>query len=82
MLGVNWEGQIKMNNLINYILNAFLIFISILMAAFFFTEKLYLVSVLIILCLVIYLIFSDVYFPGIGNIKKFVFTQKDVKKKL
>ena len=82
MLGVNWEGQIKMKNLINYILNAFLIFISILMAAFFFTEKLYLVSVLIIFCLVIYLIFSDVYFPSIGNIRKFVFTKKDVKKKL
>ena len=71
-----------MNNLINYILNAFLIFLSILMVAFFFTEKLYLVSVLIILCLVIYLIFSDVYFPSIGNIRKFVFTKKDVKKKL
>lgn len=71
-----------MSNLINYILNAFLIFISILIAAFFFTGKLYLVSVLIILCLVIYIVFSDVYFPGIGNIKKFVFSQNDVKKKV
>lgn len=79
---MNFGFRIEMSNLINYILNVFLIFISILTAAFFYTEKLYLVSVLIILCLVIYLIFSDVYFPGIGNIKKFVFTQKDVKKKV
>lgn len=79
---MNFGFRIEMSNLINYILNVFLLFISILTAAFFFMEKLYLVSVLIILCLVIYLIFSDIYFPGIGNIKKFVFTQKDVKKKV
>ena len=42
MLGVNWEGQIKMNNLINYILNAFLIFSP---------QKVFFGVVLIVFCL-------------------------------
>ncbi len=71
-----------MSNLINYILNAFLSFASILIAVFFFTRKQYLISIIVVLCLVIYLVFSDIYFPSIGNIKKFVFTKKNIKKKI
>lgn len=71
-----------MSNLINYILNALLSFASILIAVFFFTRKQYLISIIVVLCLVIYLVFSDIYFPSIGNIKKFVFTKKNIKKKI
>lgn len=82
MLGINYGVQIKMGNLINYILNAFLILVSIIIAVFFFTMEQYLVSILIILCMVIYLMFCDIFFPSIGNIKKFVFAKKDLKKKI
>lgn len=70
-----------MGKLGNYILNVFLSFVLLLVAVFFFTAEHCLVALVILLALLVYLLLSDVYFPSIGNIKNFAFTEKDIRKK-
>lgn len=70
-----------MGKLGNYILNVFLSFILLLVAVFFFTAEHCLIAVMILLALLVYFLLSDIYFPSIGNIKSFVFTEKDIRKK-
>lgn len=70
-----------MSNLINYILNAVLSFVLILIGLFFFVREQYLISVVVALGVLIYLLFSDIYFPSVGNIRKFIFTKKNIRKK-
>ena len=70
-----------MGKLVSYILNAFLYFILLVIAASFFLVKDYLIAVMIMLALLAYLLLCDIYFPSIGNIKNFVFTEKDIRKK-
>ena len=71
-----------MGKLGNYILNVFLSFVLLFVAIFFFTAELYLIAVMIVLALLVYLLLCDIYFPSIGNIKNFAFTEKDIRKKL
>lgn len=71
-----------MSNLINYILNAVLSFVLILIGLFFFVREQYLISVVVALGVLIYLLFSDIYFPSVGNIRKFIFTKKNIRKKI
>ncbi len=68
-----------MGKLVSYILNAFLYFI-LLSIAIALVEY-YLIAAIIVLALLVYLLLSDIYFPSIGNIKSFVFTEKDIRKK-
>lgn len=70
-----------MGKLGNYILNVFLSFILLFVAIFFFTAEHCLIAVMIVLALLVYLLLCDVYFPSVGNIKNFVFTEKDIRKK-
>ena len=69
-----------MGKLGNYILNVFLYFI-LLSIAIALVEY-YLIAAIIVLALLVYFLLSDIYFPSIGNIKSFVFTEKDIRKKL
>ena len=71
-----------MGKLGNYILNAFIFFILLLVAVFFFTAEHCLIAVMMVLALLVYFLLSDIYFPSIGNIKNFAFTEKDIRKKL
>lgn len=71
-----------MGKLVSYILNAFLYFILLVIAASFFLVKDYLIAVILLLALLVYFLLSDICFPSIGNIKSFVFTEKDIRKKL
>ncbi|MCR5317638.1 MAG: hypothetical protein K6E22_05355 [Treponema sp.] len=71
-----------MGKLGNYILNAFIFFILLLVAAFLFTAEHYLIALMILLALFVYLLFSDIFFASIGNIKNFAFTEKDTGKKI
>ena len=71
-----------MGKLGNYILNVFLSFILLFVAILFFTAEQCLIAVMILLALLAYLLLSDVYFPSVGNIKNFAFTEKDIRKKL
>ena len=71
-----------MGKLGNYILNVFLSFLLLLVAIFFFTAEHCLIAVMIVLALLAYLLLCDIYFPSIGNIKNFAFTEKDIRKKL
>ena len=68
-----------MGKLVSYILNAFLYFI-LLSIAIALVEY-YLIAAIIVLALLVYFLLSDIYFPSIGNIKSFVFTEKDIRKK-
>lgn len=70
-----------MGKLGNYILNVFLSFILLFVAIFFFTAEHCLIAAIIVLALLVYFLLSDIYFPSIGNIKSFVFTEKDIRKK-
>ena len=70
-----------MEKLGNYILNVFLSFVLLLVAVFFFRAEHYLVALVILLALLVYFLLSDIYFPSIGNIKSFIFTEKDIRKK-
>lgn len=70
-----------MGKLGNYILNVFLSFVLLLVAIFFFTAEHCLFAVMILLALLAYLLLCDIYFPSMGNIKSFVFTEKDIRKK-
>ena len=67
---------------LNYILNAVLSFVLILIGLFFFVREQYLISVVVALGVLIYLLFSDIYFPSVGNIRKFIFTKKNIRKKI
>ncbi|GEM_PF-1785981 len=71
-----------MGKLGNYILNVFLSFVLLFVAIFFFTAEHYFVALVILLALLVYLLLCDIYFPSIGNIKNFAFTEKDIRKKL
>ena len=71
-----------MGKLVSYILNAFLYFILLSIAIACFLVEYYLIAAIIVLALLVYFLLSDVYFPSIGNIKSFVFTEKDIRKKL
>ena len=71
-----------MGKLVSYILNAFLYFILLVIAASFFLVKDYLIAVILLLALLVYFLLSDICFPSIGNIKNFAFTEKDIRKKL
>ena len=68
-----------MGKLGNYILNVFLYFI-LLSIAIALVEY-YLITAIIVLALLVYFLLSDIYFPSIGNIKSFIFTEKDIRKK-
>ena len=68
-----------MGKLVSYILNAFLYFI-LLSIAIALVEY-YLIAVILLLALLVYFLLSDICFPSIGNIKSFVFTEKDIRKK-
>lgn len=70
-----------MGKLGNYILNVFLSFVLLFVAIFFFTAEHYFVALVILLALLVYLLLCDIYFPSIGNIKNFAFTEKDIRKK-
>ena len=67
-----------MGKLGNYILNVFLSFILLFVAIFFFWAEHYLIAVMIVLALLVYLLLCDVYFPSVGNIKNFAFTENDI----
>ena len=71
-----------MRNLFNYIIDIFLASIILFISLFFFIRGWYLVSVILFVCLLLYLIFSDIYFPSLGNINRFVFTAKKLRKKI
>ncbi|MBP5575986.1 MAG: hypothetical protein J6X67_04390 [Treponema sp.] len=71
-----------MGKLGNYILNAFIFFILLLVAGFLFTAEHYLVALVILLALFVYLLLCDIYFPSVGNIKNFAFAKKDTGKKI
>ena len=71
-----------MRKLFNYIIDIFLAFIILFISLFFFIRGWYLVSVILFVCLLLYLIFSDIYFPSLGNINRFVFTAKKLRKKI
>lgn len=71
-----------MRNLFNYIINIFFVFILLFIISILFIRERYIFAIIIFLCLVIYLLFSDVFFPSLVNINRFVFTKINLRKKI